>query len=199
MKKYWWRICLKPQKTFTLARQHRGSKTFHCLASIIGLPVALHLMQRFSMGLDVAALWLWVAAVILSPFVGLAVIYIFGAVLYWVGKKLKGEGSFADIREAIAWSNTPMMLSTLSWFIMTLGFGSPLFTFSFIDRVLPTCEMGCLWFLFATSLLQLVAVVWSLLLLVKIVSMVQRFSLLKSVANIFIPYVVIILITALLR
>jgi hypothetical protein len=196
MKKYWWQMCLQPQKTFEKVRQQRSSKTFHCLASIMGLPITLHLMQDFSLGITIPAFFLWLLALLLSPFVGMAAIYIFGGILYLVGKKLKGHGSALEIRHAIAWSNIPMMLSTFSWLIITLLFGSSLFTTSFMDRIFGAGGEATL---LVTSLLQFIAVVWSFVLLLRTLSIVQGFSILKAAINILLPYLVLSLIALLLR
>ena len=93
----------------------------------------------------------WLTAVVwvcLSIFAGLFALYIVGGLFKWTGSWLKGQGSFQDMRSAIAWSQIPVLVFFVIEMIIlwvakgdgsNLFYASVLFLFSLWASIIFLC------------------------------------------------------------
>lgn len=196
MYKLLWEMCSSPKETIKKVLGMRNKKIFYFLAILYGLPIVFHLMQEFSWGVEISFVLLWMFGLLLALPVGMLGIYIAGGILYWVGRLLKGAATQKELRKAFAWSNVPLILTFIAWVGLTLIFRSKLFLYSFVMQEFTLCEeISVLIF----ALLQFAATLWSLFLLLNVLTVVQRFSMTKAVVNVVIPFLAFLIWMALAR
>ncbi|MCH9633274.1 MAG: hypothetical protein S4CHLAM6_16270 [Chlamydiae bacterium] len=118
--------------------------------------------------------WLTVVVwVCLSIFSGLFTLYIGGGLLKWTGSWLKGQGSYQDVRSAIAWSQIPV----LAFFI--------------VEVIILLIVGGDGGNLFYTSVLFLLSL-WTAIVFLCCLAEAQKFSFLKALISSIITGVIIV-------
>lgn len=121
--------------------------------------------------------WL-TAAVLFGPLIGMVQVGITAFFLRVLGRPLGGQAAPAALRLAVVWSMVPVACSLPLWWLVLNNPGS-------------TLASVAVWIAQALSL-------WSMLLLVMMVSEVQRFSTSKGVANVAAFFAVNLLLLMLL-
>lgn len=178
----------KPRETIRAIVQSNPKFRIFCLAGIYGFPLMLHLSQSGSLSESVSLPIIFILALLLAVPVGMISFTISSALVYWVGKLLKGEGSFLGIRAAIAWSNVTNIGTILTWLLLIGAFGSQLFFRGFTE--MPFRGTAAI---YANSafLAQAVLSVWSFVLLIRGLQEVQKYSVWKAIVNIVLPFVIV--------
>ena len=108
-----------------------------------------------------------------------------------MGKLLKGEGKFHQVRAAYAWSCVPLIVNIPMWFVLAWAFGSQLFGGLTEEYMLNNRELVLL---FAILLVRLGSTVWSLVIYINALAEVQRFSVLRAIGNLLLAGSVIFLL-----
>lgn len=129
-----------------------------------------------------------IVAAVLAPFIGWLFLSIFAGLLLWTGRWIGGKGDYLSLRAAVSWSNVPNIVNIVFWVILSLLFGSMLFTQAFAQMDLAGAQMGLVAVIF---LAQLVLAVWTFVLLLNTVSEVQKFSVWKALLNMLMPFVIV--------
>ncbi len=185
----WKKIWLAPQAAIRAIINFNPKHHLIWLSVIYGLPMALNFAQSSSL---IQALPLWtilVAAIVVSPFIGILAITLCSLLLLWTGRWIGGNGRFDTVRAAVAWSNVPNLVSIALWGVLVAVFGAPIFMANFPEMVFVGYQAGVLFLVF---LIEAIASIWGFVLLLKTLSEVQGFSVWKALLNVAIPLAIII-------
>ena len=176
-----WLAARKPwQGLWLLAIVGGTSRVF---LRISGLPL------KESLGIDVAASDLVLAAIIAGPLAGATLIFVFGWLLHMVLARMGGKATWRESRTAIAWALAPGVPSLLLWFVMLITQGA--------DVVMSTPESRT-FVVQLDYLLHFGFAVWSLVLEVLCLADVHAMKYWKVIAGELLLGVALMLIFALL-
>ncbi len=183
----WITMWSQPQKTIRAVINIDPNMGFFFLASIWFLQFFFLFESYYSLSLPIHWALTIVVAVIISPFVGALCFYSIGALLYIIGKLMKGKATFAHTRCAFAWSRIPVIIDLIMWF-----------TISFFISELIFARVGVDMSFIFINLIACITSIWSFVLLVGVVKEIQKFSLFKALLNVIIVYLLLSLIISII-
>ena len=187
----WLSMWVRPRATIQAIGECNVRFRYLTLCFFYGFPLMLQLAQSMALGISYSFFGILLGCLFLAPFLGMLGLSVSAALLYIVGRWLGGKASFLSVRSAIAWSNVTNIVTTLLWIPLLVMFSSILFTDAFISAPFTTLESG---FVTALFIGQLVLSLWSLFLLIQSLAQVQNFSSWRSFANIFVSFVMSLVI-----
>jgi hypothetical protein len=114
-----------------------------------------------------------VIAVVLGPLVGLALLYAGAWLVEMSCRLLRGQARSSEVRSALAWSSIPLLATIPIWIIRGALLGRELFTF---EKSSLLANLTLTYILIATFIPELVLQVWWLVITVKALGEVQKFS-----------------------
>jgi hypothetical protein len=158
------------------------------LAGLIGIYWTLSQLQFRNAGDHVPFPLTLVITVIGGPIVGIVILYLTGVLLHWTGNKLGGQASAEYLRAAFAWSWIPNIWTLFLWVPQLFLFGTELFTSA--KPKISSSSFLALIFL-ALSILELIANLWSYMILLINISEVQRFSYWRALSSILLTLLII--------
>lgn len=189
----WISIWTKPRQTISEIISTNPNRSLWVLSAIYGFSALLNLFQSGSIGYNPLAVFIFAA--ILAPFWGYFVFAVWSWVVMFIGKLFKGQGNYQTIRAAYAWSNVPLILNIPIWILMGLMYGRQLFL-NFPDGYLLT--NGAVTVLFFLLMGKVVLSIWSLVIYVNTLAVVQQYSILRSIGNIVVAMIALSLIAMLI-
>ena len=161
------------------------------LAWIYGFLSLLNGSQSMSLGNSVHFIAILIFAVIAAPFWGMLLFGIWSWVVHLIGKMLKGQGSFAFVRAAFAWSCVPLAVNIVFWVLLLGVFGGSLFQTS-------QASVGPMMLMMLVLIAKVVVMIWSLVIYINALAEVQNYSIGRSIANIVLAWLAIGIVLALL-
>lgn len=147
------------------------------LSAIYALQCFFFYANWWSLGLTPLGPFYLGLGVMLSPFLGFVWLYVMGAILSLTGRLFRGRASMAHLRSAMAWSSIPYSIALLMWLILFSVGPEPVFIHDY--GMAPSIFV---------NLIGLIVGFWSFILLVQSVREVQSFSLIRSLLNVFLTY-----------
>lgn len=186
----WFKILTHPRQTMRWILSDGSSGDVFLLCYLEGL--AFYLMNASSngMGDDTSAMGIFFLGMLTAlGYMGLKV-YLAGGLLYWTGRWLKGAEEVDGIRAALAWSAMPNIWGLLLWVPAFSFLQEELFTTE-TPRIAESFPLAVLDFVFRLALILLN--VYSAVLLVPTLAEAQEFSLMRSVANILLTLLVVLI------
>ncbi len=118
-----------------------------------------------------------IALALLGPIATFVFVLAAAKFMHWVGRWLDGKAGFDALKAALIWSIPAASMALL-----------PDILSSFFSRALPSVVIHLL------GLLALLFTAWSLIVPVLMVSEVQRFSILKAIANLLLAGLLLLLV-----
>jgi hypothetical protein len=106
--------------------------------------------------------------------------------VYWTGKWIKGKSKYKELRSAVAWGNVPSVVTCAAWVVLALSLGEGLFVEGFYAEAMPTATLAT--FLYG---IQVIVAVWSFIIFLIALAEVQKFSVLRAIVNVIIPFVIL--------
>jgi hypothetical protein len=106
-------------------------------------------------------------------------------VLLFVGRWLGGKADPGEIRQAMAWGYVPVSFAGVGWIPIALRYGGK-----------PPDDGGGLLLFTVLALTVMVGALWTFTTQIITVAEVQRFSILRAVANIGIPLVSVLILAS---
>lgn len=185
----WITIWTKPRETIRAILQYKVGYLFPLLSTIYGFALFLQASQNGSMGAKLPLWGIILGDLVAGFLVGLVVVNIGTALLYWTGRWIGGMGSYKEIRTALAWSYVPQLLNIAVWVLYMAVYGSNLFNADFMTQSFVGKDLAVI---FIGSILQLAAVVWAVVILLTALSEVQKFSIWKAIVNVLLPTLIVI-------
>jgi len=167
-------ILFHPKKTIKKIVETNPKKGFYLLASL-----SIFLSFVFSFKEFVISPWYYtllglIFAAIVSPVIGVIGYYLQGFLYYVTGKILKGKAPAVNIRAVMAWASIPT--------IYAYSLAIVIFLFLFIISGNLAYALNPYFIIFQTLLL-FIGPVWSMVINFAGIMQVQKFSLLRAIAN----------------
>jgi Yip1 domain len=148
--------------------------------------------KALSNNTNLSVLWpLWVAGVVvIQAALGVVVLYATSAVFRWSGGLLGGVASRVEVRAALAWSQVPAIVAEIILLIVVLmGVPMPVPT----PGELPHIDPG----FYKILLVEAVFGLWGLVISLKCIGEVHRFSAWRALVAILIPPLIVALVLGL--
>ncbi|KFF06212.1 YIP1 family protein [Flavobacterium reichenbachii] len=182
------KIWFSPKQVFTFIETHKYSKYVTLLLILSGISKALDKALSKNMG-DYLPFWGVIICVIL---IGISFGQLFNlllaAALKWAGKWMNGQGDTRSILKIIAYAMIPSICSIFLTAIQFPIYGSLIFQSS-LSYLLIESPYYQIYYLYV--IIDILLVIWSIILLVIGLSVVQKFSIFKAVLNVVIAAVLI--------
>lgn len=175
----WLSMWTAPRKTIRFVVEKTSSYGIIWLSAIYGLECMIFYLHFWSLGFKAPSLALFIPSLVFSPLVGFIWIAFYGWIMRSTGKWLGGKARSVELRAAVAWSRLPFLLLLLVWALLWALNPNHLFI---------QYGPGTLSLIFTLSwgLVQL----WSYILFIQAVSVVQHFNILRSLANIGLSWLI---------
>ena len=159
------------------------------LAAVGGILQALNRAATRNAGDHTSIEAIMIGALIGGAIGGLVSLYIGGWLLRIAGHSLGGQAEPEEVRAALAWFTVPALVTIPIWVVQLALFGREMFT-----SATPTLDANpSLGFaLIATSILEMIFGVWSVVIAIKCLAEVQRFSAWKALGSIVLVALVIL-------
>ena len=180
---------LNPRATIRSVVSQNPNRSLWLLAAIYGFSSLLNSYQSAALGGQVATWLLMTLAILFSPIWGYVVFTVWGWLVAMTGKILKGEGSFAAVRAAYAWSCVPLAVNAVLWFLLVILLGGQIFQSSVDGHLLSHTQITLMFLLLIG---KMVFVIWAIVLYLNALAEVQKFSVLRAIGNVIIAGVIAI-------
>lgn len=168
-----------PRETIRKVVDENPKKHFLWLATLYGLQTMLYFANYLSLGEKHGFGMIFLICLILSPFIGTILLYIYSAALYLSGKWLGGKAPFKHILSAYAWSIIPLIINLILWVLLIL--------FAF-DHVFIQYTTGIPFLLL--NIVSIITGIWVFVLLIQCVREIQQFTLGRSIGCVILGYVI---------
>jgi hypothetical protein len=173
----WKEVWLHPRNTIKAILKYNPAYMVLPLAALAGIAnsaIEFELMDGIIGGSS------FIGSSIVAALLGIVSLYISGFLLSLTGSWLKGKANALKLRAAVAWSGVPIVASILLFIPQFFALNS-----------------GAIGTWATSSLVSLALGIWSLVLYIGMIAEVQKFSIWKSILNIVLV-IIILLIPALL-
>jgi hypothetical protein len=144
--------------------------------------------KALSNNANLSVLWpLWVAgAVVIQAALGVVLLYVTGLLFRWSGSLLGGVASAVEVRAALAWSQIPTIVAEVILLALVLiGVPVPVPTPGALPHIDPAS--------YKVQLVEVVFGLWGLVISLKCVGEVHRFSAWRALVAILIPPLLVVL------
>ena len=191
----WLTIWFKPRETIRHIVDTDPDYRVFVLAMLVGIAQALDRASSKNAGDTLPVAVILLLCVVLGPIGGLVSVYIGGALFRWIGGWFGGTATSAEVRAAIVWSSLPVIGAMVLWIPKFVLFGEEIFT-----STMPRTESnpGLLLALMGFLVIDLIAAIWTFILLLKCLGEVHRFSAWRALGVVILSWLIIIVPIALL-
>jgi len=186
----WLSIWVKPRQTMRALMDYNVNYRFIALCAIFGFQYMLQVTQFLSLGRDINLFVILLIALLLCIPVGYILFNISSAFLFWVGKLIKGKGTFKQIRAASYWTSVPNVVTILIWIVLMVLHGGNLFIAGY-ERDMAGAAIGVN---VGASILQTALGIWMLVIFLHALGEVQKFSAWMALLNLFLSGLAIFIV-----
>jgi Yip1 domain len=189
-------IWMRPRATIRGIVNKNPSFRVLPIASAGGILQAVQVAVLFLAGDQLSVSMILVLCVVLGPSLGLILLYLGAWIVELSCRMLGGQADSREVRAALAWSSVPFLATFPLWLIRIALIGKELFTFE-KPRLLSQPTVAYL--LAATAVPEAVLSIWWLVVTLKALAEVQRFSAWRALGSMLLllaPFVVLIVIVA---
>ena len=185
------KIWMSPRLVFKFINQNGYTKFSTILLIFGGITGALNSASTRNMG-DIMPLWsVLIVCLIGGGVFGWLYFYIYAALLSWTGKWLKGTGTTKSLFRMISYALIPSLLVLFTFMLRIALIGNA----EFQRNVDVLDNEFLITSLFSFSLfVEIVTGIWTLAILVIGISEVQKLSIGKSIVNLILPGVLLIIV-----
>lgn len=176
----WLTMWSQPRSTIRALIHNRPTYRIYFLSAIFALQSFFFYLNWWSLGYSSSTYLLLTLGVVFSPLIGLVWLYFTSFVFYLTGRLLKGEAPALHLRTALAWSRVPTTLTLLMWLILI--FTDPETVFIQDAATGPSSIF--------VNLITFILGLWSLVLLIQSLREIQHFSILRSILNILLAWLI---------
>ena len=189
--KRWITIWTEPKATISEIVAENPKQALWWLSAILGFNNLMGGFQSVMLGMHINAFALILLALIIAPFWGYVSISVWGWIVSFTGKWIRGSGSFQEVRAAYAWSNVPMIVTIPLWFLLAVVFGPVLF--SGVDEHALLSTYGAP-LLYSVLMIRLAAGIWSIVIFINALAAVQKFSILRAIGNVLLAALIVLIV-----
>ncbi|MEP0936717.1 MAG: YIP1 family protein [Cyclobacteriaceae bacterium] len=178
----------KPKTTFPKLIVATKSWPFNLTLVIAAISIAFSQAQKTGLGDGKSIFEVITYTVIGGATICYLFLLIYIKLIHWTGKLFKAEGEFKTIYKVFATATLPLAFRTLSFCILILLFGNDIFQSHFNVAFLSNSE-ALIYQAFVA--LDFILIIWTLVLIIIGLSIVQEFSIIKSIFNYLLPAVIL--------
>jgi hypothetical protein len=183
------KIWLSPRQVFKFINDYQYDKYVIVLLVLAGVAKALERASSNYYG-DTKEIWeIVVTCVVVGGIFGWITYYLFAGIISWTGKWMEGEGNTESILRIMSFAMLPSIMALLILLIKVVIYGDDVFR---SPEETGTGLLMSLWSYFFDFIHVLLAF-WSIFLFVIGISEVQKLSIGKSILNLLIASLVLIL------
>jgi hypothetical protein len=113
-------IWTRPWAAFEAALAERNPWETGFLGGLAGVAVFLAWAAQRNLGDQARPVEIIGLAVLIGPLIGLGTLVLGGVLLRSSGRRLGGRGSAGDVRTALAWAGTPLLLGIFFWLVQLI-------------------------------------------------------------------------------
>jgi Yip1 domain len=180
-------IWTKPTLTLKYIFKYCPKKYFPLLLIVDGVVNALNRNYRHFFGHNTYSVFLLVTAIFFGGLFGWLLSYIYAAVLSWTGGWIKGKAYTDQFITIISWATVPSISSIILLIPKILTFGDGPFILDIHEQSILQVVI----FVFI-QLTDFLLTIWSLVILIKGIALIQNFSIKKAVLNFILSFLVVI-------
>jgi len=184
------KIWFSPRRIFKFINDQQYDKYLTVLLALSGIRSALSNQYLLKTGDGLSTWVIIMMCIILGGIFGWVSYYIMAALLSWTGKLFKGEGDTKSILRITAYGMIPSILSLVFLIPLIAIYGDGYFK-SGTNRILGD------WFLNSIVVFSLISqfilTVWTTVFTVIGLSEVQKISIAKSILNIILPILILLI------
>ncbi len=191
-------IWMRPRATIRGIVNKNPSFRVLPIASAGGILQAVQVAVLFLAGDQLSVSMILVLCVVLGPPLGLILLYLGAWIVELSCRMLGGQADSREVRAALAWSSVPFLAMTPLYIVRIALVGKEFFTFE-KPRLLSQPVVAYL--LAATAVPEVVLSIWWLVVTLKALAEVQRFSAWRALGSMLLllaPFVVLIVIVAII-
>lgn len=183
------KIWTKPREIFKFITENSIDKYSTVLLVLAGIARAFDKASQNNTGDTFPLFIIILFCITLGGLLGWVSFYIYGALLSWTGKWLKGQGNTDSIVRMLAHAMIPSIVSLLLLILQMVIIGNGIFqsTFNIFEHGLIATII-----FYITLLCEIVLGIWTVVLAVIGLSEVQKLSIGNSILNMILPALVIL-------
>jgi len=186
--KPWLTIWLSPRKTIRRIVDTNPEYMVIPLAVFSGVYRVLDRASKQGLGDSFPLTWILVLALLGGLVGGVISLYLTAALFRWTGSWLGGQATSKEVRCAVAWSSIPDVLLLVAFIPAILVFGQNWFTSS-AEWLSP---QGALAILTCSASIGIPVTIWRIIMLVKCLAEVHRFSAWRALAALVLGVVIVV-------
>lgn len=171
----WLSIWVRPRRTIRQIIDHNPTQAVNLLGALTGIYRLLNQAAKRSWGDTMPIGEILIFAIIIGSVFGNLALSIEAQLFRWIGKKLGGKASAAQVRAAVAWSSVPEATILVLFCPLTIMYGRKYFSSS-IDWLTPMIY----YLILGMGLLGLLLLIWRSVLTIICLAEVHEFSIWKS-------------------
>ena len=181
------KIWTVPKKTLTYILDKCPSKHVTLLLILAGIVKSIDRASTKGMGDNMSTSAVLISAIIAGALFGWIGYYIYAWAMSTTGKWLKGNGVSSEFRTLIAWSSIPAIASLVLLVPELILFGEEFF------KSEPIVDSDIYYYtLIGFGIIEMILGIWSLVIMVIGIMIVQEFKVGKAILNMFLPVLVLI-------
>ena len=183
------KIWTSPRKAFRYLNQRNDDKYVTILLLLSGISRAFDQATTKNFG-DRMSIWAILGiCIIAGGLFGWLTYYIYAALLSWTGKWLKGEGNTNSILRMISYAMIPSIIALVFLIPQISIYGNEMFK---SDGDIVSAGLISNILVYLSLFLEFVLGIWTIVLCVIGISEVQKFSVGKSILNMLMPGLIIL-------
>ncbi len=183
------KIWTSPRLVFKFLNDNRYDKYVHILLVFAGISRTFDRASTKNMGDDMSLLAVLVLCIILGGLLGWISYYIYAALMSWTGKWLKGQGDTNSLLRMISHAMIPSIVALALLIPQIVLFGNGIFR-SDID-IYSSGLLSIIVF-YTALIIEFGLGIWTLVIFIIGISEVQKLSIGKSILNLILPALIII-------
>lgn len=177
-----------PRSVFAFIHEKKYDKYVMALLVFAGISRAFGRAVEKNMGDDFGLIGVIAASVLLGGLLGWISYYLYAALLSWTGKWLDGKGDASSLIRIIAYALTPTVVGLLLLIPQIAIYGIELFK---SDGDIYSGGIVSNLIFYGSILAEFILGLWTIVLVVIGVSVVQEFGIGKAILNVILPVLVI--------
>lgn len=182
-----YQIWLQPKETLKYILKNCPEKYMIVLFMLGGIVDAISRASDKGLGDSRSTLSVLLIAFLFGGILGLITNFIYAWALSATGQWLKGKADASKFRTVIAWSLVPSIASLFLLIPELIILGDDLFK---SEPIVDTTVNSIAWFIF--GIMEITLGVWTIIILVKGIAMVQNFTIGKAILNLILPILIIL-------
>lgn len=179
-----------PKSSFKISLENNFEKQKYILILLSGISILLDNAVKQKIGDHFGTIEIMIYIFALGPVFGFVWVYLLSAMLKLGGKIIKGRANIKDISTVITLSAVPIICMIFFNTLNYIVFGSQVFTSSLKESDFGNIQK---YIYFAGYIANLLLMFYYLMLFITGISLIQKFSVFKSVMNIIISILIIMI------